>query len=137
MAHEAVRVDSWKRTDEMIPVTRRGQCLSAYDTTDTKHARLVKPTKPASSTRSPRTDNLTVHGLPNNMTSTTTDDNNTLNMSLPVLNFSDLSLPNAILSQINHHSARLCDTGSANTDRSDADLSDQEFNDQNPTDANH
>ncbi|KAF2623613.1 hypothetical protein BU25DRAFT_308937, partial [Macroventuria anomochaeta] len=43
IAHENLGLGTWKRTDEQIPVTNKGDILGVFDTTDRKHARLVKP----------------------------------------------------------------------------------------------
>jgi hypothetical protein len=43
IAHENLGIGTWKRTDEPIPVTKLGETLGVFDTSNPKHARLVKP----------------------------------------------------------------------------------------------
>lgn len=43
LAHENLRLGTWKRTDEAIPVTEPGDMLGTLDITNTKHARMVAP----------------------------------------------------------------------------------------------
>jgi hypothetical protein len=41
IAHENLGLGTWKRTDESVPVTNRGEVLGTFDVKDEKHARLV------------------------------------------------------------------------------------------------
>lgn len=126
-----------ERQDEEIayPSTRLGEHLGSYDPTDPNHTRLVKPTEPASNAHSASTEHPSVHVSPTGMAGMNTDDTNTFNVSLPVLNFSDLSLPDAVSSQANHYNVLFPDMDSANTNHPGEDLPDQDLIDQNLTHA--
>lgn len=91
----------------------------------------MEPTELAS--YSANTEQPSAQVLPTNMASTNTDQAHTFNMSLPVLNVTDLSLPSVISSQTNHYDELLPNTESGHTNRPGADLSDQDIIDQDLT----
>lgn len=43
LAHENLGLGDWKRTDELIPTTARGDVLGVLDITNLKHACLIRP----------------------------------------------------------------------------------------------
>lgn len=43
IAHQNLGLGTWKRTDEAVPVTAKGDTLGIFDVSNPNHARLVKP----------------------------------------------------------------------------------------------
>ena len=114
VAHQNLGLGTWKRTDETIPVTLGNDILGVYDASNPKHALLVKsrsvvhPNKASVDDSNDVADeNSSVHSHTRtsygNMTDVslsnpvlTNSDATTANivdMTLPELNFSDISLP--------------------------------------------
>ena len=45
LAHENLGLGTWKRTDEDIPVTGRGEVLAVYDVEERRHVRMRTPSE--------------------------------------------------------------------------------------------
>ncbi|KAJ8110926.1 hypothetical protein OPT61_g6357 [Boeremia exigua] len=115
MAHEAIGVDSWTRTDESIPVTDKGTVLGIYDTSNSKHTRLIKPTSSTSSINVTSTEYLGVNPKFTNESSTNPRIATTFDLSLPAFN-SNLSLPTTFSTEENHVYAPISRSDTANAD---------------------